>query len=275
MKGFEPLTVRLEGGCSIRLSYMDSNSILTFLLMKFNCVLKKNYNNLMKTTETLLVHNRKIHLYYPCKGCYQAIFLPAEDSDGSAIYQECMENTEKDFVLIAVCDVSWNADLSPWKADAIFKKTEPFLGNGDQYLKEIEEILLPQIMQHLKEKEIEILSLSIAGYSLAGLFSLYACIHSSLFVSVASVSGSLWYPGFEEYLQKHPLSDSIENVYLSLGNKEADTRNAVMSSVKEKTIAIMESLSQYKKVFYEENEGSHFHEPEMRMAKAITYLLYQ
>ena len=43
MERLELPTVRLEGGCSIQLSYMDSISILTFLIPKFNCQLYYNY----------------------------------------------------------------------------------------------------------------------------------------------------------------------------------------------------------------------------------------
>ena len=36
MERFELPTVRLEGGCSIQLSYMDSISILSLLFINFN-----------------------------------------------------------------------------------------------------------------------------------------------------------------------------------------------------------------------------------------------
>ena len=43
MERLELPTVRLEGGCSIQLSYMDSICILTFLIPKFNRQLYYNY----------------------------------------------------------------------------------------------------------------------------------------------------------------------------------------------------------------------------------------
>ena len=36
MKGLEPLTVRLEGGCSIQLSYMDIENMLPRFVSYFN-----------------------------------------------------------------------------------------------------------------------------------------------------------------------------------------------------------------------------------------------
>ena len=43
----------------------------------------------------------------------------------------------------------------------------------------------------------------IAGYSLAGLFALWAAWNSGYFRRVASVSGSLWYPGFTDYIRNN------------------------------------------------------------------------
>lgn len=40
----------------------------------------------------------------------------------------------------------------------------------------------------------------IAGYSLAGLFALYSIYQTDAFSRVASVSGSLWFPGIKEYV---------------------------------------------------------------------------
>lgn len=37
--------------------------------------------------------------------------------------------------------------------------------------------------------------IGIAGYSLAGLFALYALYKTDVFTRVASMSGSLWFPG--------------------------------------------------------------------------------
>ena len=38
MKRLELLTVRLEGGCSIQLSYMDTKSMLSFFIYNFNWI---------------------------------------------------------------------------------------------------------------------------------------------------------------------------------------------------------------------------------------------
>ena len=77
----------------------------------------------------------------------------------------------------------------------------------------------------------------IAGYSLAGLFALWATWNSGYFRRVASVSGSLWYPGFTDYIRNNEPKSGCgeksgpEKAYFSLGDRESRTRHPLMSRV--------------------------------------------
>ena len=82
----------------------------------------------------------------------------------------------------------------------------------------------------------------IAGYSLAGLFALYATYQCDEFDLVASMSGSLWYPGFRDHVLSHSTRKNPERVYISLGDAEARTRNPVLKTVQENTEAIVTHL---------------------------------
>ena len=76
---------------------------------------------------------------------------------------------------------------------------------------------------------------ALAGYSLGGLTALYALYQTDSFGWIASLSGSLWYDGFCEYMEKErPLRREV-NVYLSLGKKERLSRNPRMGKVAECT----------------------------------------
>lgn len=61
----------------------------------------------------------------------------------------------------------------------------------------------------------------IAGYSLAGLFALYAIYQTDVFTRVGCISGSLWFPGFLEYVFTHESKRRPGCLYFSLGDKEA------------------------------------------------------
>lgn len=163
--------------------------------------------------------------------------------------------------ILYVSGIDWNADLSPWKAKAIFKKSEDFEGKADTL---ISELISPPLITDPKWKHR-----IVAGYSLAGLFSLYACTKTDLFDGCVSCSGSLWYPGFVQYLKQHPLLVSV--VYLSLGEKEKHSRNPVLSEIKSCTEEVMQIVKQNHTCLYEINPGGHFTDRDGRIHKGITW----
>ena len=167
---------------------------------------------------------------------------------------------KESLLLIAVDD--WNRELSPWPAEKVFKKGEPFSGEADETIKELTEILKPYQGKYR--------TMTIAGYSLAGLFALYTCTKTDLFDQCLSASGSLWFPGWIEYLSKHPMH--CRKVYLSLGDTEKNTRNPVMASVEDNTKQSRDLIAAYAEVILEMNPGNHFNDPPGRIYKGIQWL---
>ena len=115
--------------------------------------------------------------------------------------------------------------------------------------------------------------IALAGYSLAGLFAVYAMYRTKLFSRIASASGSLWYPGFMDYAKSNELAALPEKLYLSLGDRESRTRNQIMAKVEQNT----RDLHEYYKslgidTIFELNEGNHFKDAGLRIAKAITWI---
>jgi len=117
-------------------------------------------------------------------------------------------------------------------------------------------------------------TLLLAGYSLAGLFALYSVYQTRLFSRIASMSGSLWFPGFKEYVFSHEMKTPPEHLYLSLGNRESKPRNPYLKTVQERT----EEL----KTFYMEkgidtvlqfNPGNHYKDTVQRTAAGIAWIL--
>ena len=82
---------------------------------------------------------------------------------------------------------------------------------------------------HVKEQEHW-----LAGYSLAGLFALWAAYECDIFSGIACCSGSLWFKDWDIYMREHTLKRKC-SVYLSLGGKEEKTKNAVMATVGDRT----------------------------------------
>lgn len=189
----------------------------------------------------------------------------ADDHDFAGIQREMAairENTKADFLLRVFRVNRWNEDLSPWNAPAVFGH-EDFGAGAEDTLKEI-----------LKTCEDRSRTYIIGGYSLAGLFALWSVYQTDVFKGAAAASPSVWFPGFTDYMRTHEIRTG--QVYLSLGDKEAKTRNPVMATVADRIREAYELIrSQNRPCTLEWNPGNHFKEPELRMAKGFSWILRQ
>lgn len=173
--------------------------------------------------------------------------------------------------LAALSGVDWNRDLSPWTMPKVFQRGEDFGGGGPAFLDTLTRCILPEV-----EKELGFIPVSrvIAGYSLAGLFALWTATRTDCFNRVASMSGSLWFDGFMDYFASRPVSNRLDQAYLSLGDQEKNTANRRMASVEECTCRAAELLKkQGIEVTCELNSGGHFKDTAERIAKGIAKVL--
>ena len=174
--------------------------------------------------------------------------------------QEIQRLTNTEFCLMTQKVLNWNDDLSPWKAPAVFGKE----GFGDGAARTLEDVL----KYCTDQNKIYILG----GYSLAALFSLWAAYQNDKFTGIAAASPSIWFPGFVDYMKDNTIQ--CPNVYLSLGDKEEKTKNAVMASVGD---CIRDGCAWLKEqglnCTLEWNTGGHFKEPEIRTARAFAWLI--
>ena len=168
-------------------------------------------------------------------------------------------------ILLVACQVDdWNRDLSPWEAPPVFGK-EGFGGKAEKTLQDLKESVLSRYGQADRK--------FIGGYSLAGLFALWAAYREGSFEGVAAASPSVWFPGFVEMAEKERLLTN--RVYLSLGDKEEKTKSPVMATVGDsirRLYQIYEESNGIETVL-EWNEGNHFREPELRMAKGFAWVM--
>lgn len=213
----------------------------------------------------------------------------ADIADGLA------NRTDRPFILCAFASSDWNGDFSPWAAPPVFGN-EPFAGKGRQTLDWLRQCCILQT-EAVYAKADKHRSRIIAGYSLAGLFSLWAYYETceeKLFRAAVSCSGSYWYPGWREYfdgkLEKHikdkeelcreadESTDRQGYIYLSLGDREARTKNRQTSQVEAAARYMDSRLSNDPCVgghIFELNSGGHFKDNEIRMTKGIAWALGQ
>ena len=168
--------------------------------------------------------------------------------------------TAVDFCLTAVVVEDWNRDLSPWPAPAVFG-SEAFGGRAAETLARVLAICEDPAKTYL-----------VGGYSLAGLFALWAAGQTDRFAGVAAASPSVWFPGFTEYLRESGVR--ANRVCLSLGDKEAKTRNPVMATVADRIRETRDILTERGVACtLEWNAGGHFREPDLRTANAFARVM--
>ena len=199
------------------------------------------------------------------------IILNNYSDDGSSVIRALEGIGTPDCNLLVIGNLRWDHDMTPWYCPPISENDTPYTGGADEYL----DLLLTQFLPNCRTVlHGEPCFTGIAGYSLAGLFALYAMYQCDIFDRVASMSGSLWFPGFKEYVLSHDLQKRPEKLYLSLGDREAKTRNPYLKTVQDNTEQI---VSHYKQtgfdVTWELNPGNHFKEAALRSAKGIKAIL--
>lgn len=169
-------------------------------------------------------------------------------------------NCGRIFHLIAVKVGDWNADLSPWKVPAVFGK-EDFGEGAEETLRQILKLCADRTKTYY-----------IGGYSLAGLFALWAACRTDLFRGVAAASPSVWFPGFADYLKENEIKTGA--VYLSLGDREEKSRSPVLATVGDRIREAYALLSERGvKCVLEWNEGNHFKGADVRTAKAFSWVI--
>ena len=168
------------------------------------------------------------------------------------------------FRLVACQVEDWNRDLSPWEAHPVFGK-EGFGGKAEKTLQDLRE----SVLSRFGEADRRI----IGGYSLAGLFALWAAYRMECFEGVAAASPSVWFPGFVDMAERERIL--TKKVYLSLGDKEEKAKNPVMATVGDSIRRLHQIYEESNGIetALEWNEGNHFREPELRMAKGFAWAM--
>lgn len=206
----------------------------------------------------------------PEEGTCRVIYLlePLKNMPGLEDYVK-----EDRCAVVSVFGMDWERDLTPWPAPKVLKRGDDFSGGARQFLTLMEEEIIPAVEKECVPEGKEA-DRSIVGISLAGLFSIWATMNGGPFRSLASVSGSLWYDGFMEYLKENDFPTAPEGIYLSVGDTEKNTRNPRMATVEDNTReAASLFASKGIKTFFELNPGNHFSDTVPRLRKAVDHLL--
>ena len=121
------------------------------------------------------------------------LIQPVDSHDLEGIVHEfavIQDHCDQEVRLLAAQVMNWNRDLSPWEAPAVFGKDD-FGSGASETLGELLSLCGNKSKTYF-----------IGGYSLAGLFALWAAYQTDAFFGVAAASPSVWFPGFVEYMRQ-------------------------------------------------------------------------
>ena len=222
------------------------------------------------TAQTMQIENRLCRIYGEPHAEYLLLQMTGEHELQSIDHEVTVTaQSGRNFLFAAIPVESWNDALSPWEAPAVWGK-QGFGGKAGETLRFLTEQVIPTLRQNFNLPEN--VRIILGGYSLAGLFALWASTQTDLFYGVAAASPSVWFPGWMEFEQQHPIQ--AQRVYLSLGDKEEHTKNAVMAAVGDNIRTLHSRLTaRGVDCTLEWNSGGHFKGADLRTAKAFRWAM--
>lgn len=225
----------------------------------------------MKHKRQLLISGKEVAVYPSAAPGRPIVYLNTFEQEGDQVYQQLQDMGCPDFTLVAVSGLDWHHDMTPWEMPPVSKGAPPCTGGADEYLRLLTEELLPKAEEAVQGP---VLWRGLAGYSLAGLFAIYSAYRTQVFSRLASMSGSLWFPEFKEYVFSHEMKSRPEHLYLSLGDRECRTNNPYLRTVQENTGEIADYYTRKGiDTMYWLNPGNHFKNTARRTAAGIAWIL--
>lgn len=217
------------------------------------------------------VSGKEIAVYPSAAPDSPIIYLNTFAHEGDQVYQALRDGQCPDFTLAAISGLEWDHDMAPWDIPPISKNDTPCTGGADDYLRLLTEEIVPEVEKTIPGR---IPWRGLAGYSLAGLFAVYSLYQTAVFSRIASMSGSLWFPGFREYVFSHEMKGEPEHLYFSLGDRESETRNPYLRTVQDNTETIFHFYEQKGiDAIFQLNPGNHFQNAVQRTASGIAWII--
>ena len=172
------------------------------------------------------------------------------------------------FVLATIELEDWMIDLMPWPDSNVSR--DPEAGkHGQDTLEYVLMSLIPEL-----KKRYGPLPIILGGYSLGGLFALWASAQSDSFKAVAAASPSVWIKDWIPFAKKHvPMADTVS---LSLGDQEEHVKNQAIARVGDCLRTQYRLLQEHIganncTLFWE--QGGHFNDNEGRLARAFAWCM--
>ena len=215
-----------------------------------------------------IIDDRKISVYLCGAENAPVVYSAMYAENGKALLDCCKTLGCPDFDLVTISELDWNADLSPWAAPSVVTDNDGFAGNAGGFTEFIRKSVIPYAESITGAPSYRI----IAGYSMAGLYALYAPYITDIFSKSVCASGSVWYEGFVDFAENNQFLRRPDCIYLSIGDMESRTKNPVLSQTESCMDRLYHSYSQLGiPTIFEMNKGNHYKNAVLRLAKGIVW----
>ena len=195
------------------------------------------------------------------------MIYPPDAGIKKVVYFLCAEHVEitaLDGVLtVMIYPYEWTNMMTPWESG---EADAGITGGGKEFIS----VFIGEIVPYVEGRaDVRDAVCAIGGYSLGGLEALFMATILDAFDAVLSVSASLWYEGAVEYFKENTLD--VEDVYISLGDRENRTGNTLRRRVSENTGILCEHFGRDKRMVFVSEKGGHFTDISGRIDRAISF----
>ena len=225
----------------------------------------------MVSMESFQADRRIVEVFPSQEPSRPIVYLNTFQRMGERVLQVLRARNCPDVTLVAISGLDWNHDMAPWAIPPISSDDTPCTGGADDFLELLKGSIIPKAEGPLGGS---IPWRGIAGYSLAGLFAVYAAFKTELFSRVASMSGSLWFPGFMAFTDEREPMRLPDHLYLSLGEGECQSENPYLACVEANTLKVRDDFAaRGVDTCFRLNPGDHYAQPIERTAAGIQWLV--
>lgn len=217
-------------------------------------------------TERFELDGRHCAVYRPCE---EGVWPFAVLCGGNLSDQLELIAQEVPPMILFCAEAAWERDYTPWPVPSLPER-EPFTGEAAAYLRFLTQRALPFV----RENYAVCPASALLGYSLGGLFALWAAGQTEEFRLFGSLSGALWYEGWLDYAAG--LLPGEKSFYLSLGKAEPGRGGPRLGQTGNGMLRTQELLLQHTdRVTVEWNRGGHFTGIVGRWRKALCWAASQ
>lgn len=222
------------------------------------------------TTKTLSIGGRTCRLFGADRpDCF--LIQPSARHETATLKAEAAQIaalSPTPFVLATVELEDWIIDLMPWP-DRNISREEEAGRHAPDTLRYIRDALIPELKRCFGDRPV-----ILGGYSLGGLFALWAAGQTDGFKALAAASPSVWIKDWIPYATKQP--PMTEAIYLSLGEREEHVKNRAIARVGDclrEQYALLQRQMGPDRCTLVWEEGNHFTDNEGRLARAFAWCL--